>query len=82
MSCCCYSLLLVISDVIRIRVSFSSLAVVEARRFMASMLRSAAASRAVRVKAVRAGSLDLLHFRSGFLRAMLAIEETGYGTQT
>ena len=25
--------------------------------------------------------VDLPHFRSGFLRAMLAIEETGYGTQ-
>lgn len=28
------------------------------------------------------GKLDLPHFRSGFLRAMLAIAESGYGTQT
>ena len=26
--------------------------------------------------------LDLHHFRSGFLRAMLAMKETGYGTET
>lgn len=52
------------------------------RHFWCGVVRTTAASRTQVRSGLANGKMDLLHFRSGFLRAMLAIEETGYGTQT